>query len=157
MPQSRRLFEQELPLSLRLPWHRPSRTLLTWNNKLPCLFQANAQVAAAQQALLDEQHKREVAAENERLKKGLSDQHDAINQLIQNQQAETDKFRSFVSEYQNTIQNKQELHRDNAEAVKNAMSEERAAQAALQAANAAAAAGSQQTTPSAYPSYTDFT
>ena len=46
--------------------------------------QANAQVQAAQQALLEEQRKRETAAaENERLKKGISDQHDAFNQLIQ--------------------------------------------------------------------------
>ena len=120
------------------------------------ISQANAQVQA-EQALIDEQHKRELAAENERLKQGLSEQHDAFTQLIQNQQAETDKFRQFVTEYQNTIQNNQELNRDIAEAVKNAMTEECAAHAAVQAANAAAAAGSQQTTPSAYPSYTDFT
>ena len=76
--------------------------------------------------------------------------------MIQTQQAETDKFRQSVTEYQSVIQNKQELNRDIAEAVKNAMSEERAAQAAIQAANDAAAAGSQQTMPSVKPSYTDF-
>ena len=119
------------------------------------ISQANAQAAAAQQALIDEQQKREMAAENERLKKGLAEQHDTFSKLVQDQQTETDKLRQFAVEYQSAVQNKHELNRDIAEAVKNAMIAEREAHAAAQAATAAA--GSQQTVPSAYPSYTDFT
>ena len=98
-----------------------------------------------------------MASEIERLRGGIAEQHDTFSKLVQDQQTQTDKLRPFFVEYQSAIQNKHELNRDIAEAVKNALTAEREAHVAAQAATAAAAAGSQQTMPSASPSYADFT
>ena len=68
--------------------------------------------------LLAEEQKRGLIAETERLKKGLSDQNAAFSELVQNQQAETNKFRQLVADYQTTIQNKEELNRDITEAMR---------------------------------------
>ena len=97
------LSEQRLRARPRPPWHGLSKTLANVEQQATVLLsQANAQVQAAQQALLDEQQKREMAAENERLKKGIAEQHDTFAKLVR-EQAEIDKLRQFVVGYRSAI------------------------------------------------------
>ena len=70
------------------------------------LTQANAEVQAAQQALLAENARRELEVENQRLRQQHADQEAAHQEHVRHQEQQTAEFRKFVVDFQNSIQQK---------------------------------------------------
>ena len=66
------------------------------------LTQATAEVQAAQQALLAENAKRELEAENQRLRQQNADQQTAYQESIRHQEEQTADFRRFVADFPST-------------------------------------------------------